>query len=1050
MEKIIQGEMMRKKAATIPFLFSLLLLLVPCVALPATYTSQSQRVEAVKKLEEKFSAKEDYYLSGSYNEKNVRTDFIDPFFETLDWDIKNSKELLLYQRDSVPESLLEIYKYPKRVDYSQRIDDRFVFFIEAKGADKDLDDKDYIFQAKRYCWSTGTTEIVILTGYSGMRVFDCRIKPDFHKPEQGELKQFRLSYTDYDEKFDLLWKTFGKENVKNGSIKKLLASTNKSLEKQTMEKALVKSLESMRLNLARDINKNNQNLSEKEVSEASQTILNKIFFTRILEDRNIITTKRLHYAVATFYKDDSLYMGNKGHYLRAEKMREPKATLFLEIQEDFADFSKRFNGAIFTADNYDGLKISNDVLRDIIVELYQTYDFSVVPIHIIGKAHESYLGKTISIEKGGWFSSDKVEMRDRPEVKSAGGVFYTEEWVADYMVRETLGKTMQGKDVVALSKIKVLDPACGSGVFPAIAAKQMFDHAENYYTKNPSKIGGTAEFPDAIKLSDGRYVLSAKKRASIIENSIFCVDIDAQAIENTKMWLYILMLEHSGISTAEKERKRKIDDKVVPDSYDKFALPQLNENIVNGNSLVGTDFGNEKENKEANAYDWNAGKIGTIIKSGGFDVVIGNPPYIRNQKLQAEIPEQYQYMKKRYKTLAKGNTDIFFAFFEKGQSLLKKDGSMGLIVSASALTAKSADNLRTFLADKVYKIINFGGNSVFPGVGVASTIIFTTEKPHSVESVSFESVKDIKTTFISYANGGNGKDFYSVKVSPDNLKKQSRWTFGKMDGKLKAAGQATIKLGDVANVFQGQNSGANDIFLVDNPLDLEKECIRPYIRSKDVKRYMPVQGKEWIIYAYGEDGKLLKESEFKKRCPNAHAYMVSHKSTLLEKKERRDHDWFKLARNTNHHLCLKPKIFTNFVDKDTPQDFSLETTGGLFIPGFSFAVSSKTKNISNEMLLGILNSKLMRGYLYESGKNFGKKKEINVPKLKDIPFVSFTKSTAQTFKHIEMLVIEVMDKKKAGKDTGALESKIDTLVNELYGTSGTMAANDNLELKSVA
>ncbi len=1018
----------------------------------ANYTSKTERIEAVKKLEQKFDANKKHYMSRKYHEDDVRRDFIDPLFETLGWDILNNKQVLLYQQDSVPEARLSIFGYPKRIDYSQRIDDRFVFFIEAKAADKDLSDKDYIFQAKRYCWSSGTTDLVILTGYAGMRVYDCRIKPDYNKPEQGELKQFRMSYDQYDEKYDLLWDAFGKSNVQQGSIKKLLKSVDKTAERIPMESALVSDLEKMRLAIATDILKNNPDLSEKQISAASQTILNKILFTRILEDRDIITTKRLYYAVASFYKDTSLFLGDKGHYFRnSEKMHEPHKTLFLELRAEFSDFAKMFNGAIFSDTSADGLIVSNDVLKDIVLDLYKIYDFSVVPLHVIGKAYESYLGKTITIKKGGVFSKDKLVMRDRPEVKSAGGVFYTPAWVAKYMTEETLGQLLSGKTPAEFEKIKLLDPACGSGVFPATAAQLMFDTAADYYAKHPSKIGGTKEFPDAIKLSTGKTVLGSKKRAEIIKNSIFCVDTDAQAIENTKMLLYIMILENSGISTAQKERKSKFQTKApFVGNHESFALPDLNDNIICANSLVGTDFGNAKQNLDAKAFDWDSDKIAKIIKNGGFDVVIGNPPYIRNQKLQTEIPEQYEYMKKHYKTISKGNTDIFYAFFEKGQSLLKSNGRMGLIVSASALTSKSAANLRGFLSNTVYKIINFGGNKVFPGVGVASTIIFTTKNVHNVEYTSFEYVDDIHSTFMNYLKGHKNNDFYSVMLKSTDLQK-TRWSFGKMDSTLKKMGKATVKLGDIANVFQGQSSGANDIFLISKPENFEKECIRPYIRSKDVRRYMPVQGKEWIIYAYDVDGKLLSEKEFKKRCPKTYSYMFQHKSTLLKNKERNDKDWFKLARNTNYKLCLQPKIFTNFVDKEKPQDFAIETTGGLFIPGFSFAVSTKTENISNEMLLGVLNSKLIHDYLYENGKNFGKKKEVNVPKLKDVPLVPLTNSNLQIYKDIESLVIDIMNKKSKGQDTRDDEIKIDVLVNKLYGISiAKKAANDNKDKKMAA
>ncbi len=1029
----------------------------------AAYTNRAERIEAVQKLEQKFDANKKYYLSSKYHEDDVRRDFIDPLFETLGWDILNNKQVLLYQQDSVPEARLSIFGYPKRIDYSQRIDDRFVFFIEAKAADKDLSDKDYIFQAKRYCWSSGTTDLVILTGYAGMRVYDCRIKPDYNKPEQGELKQFRMSYDQYDEKYDLLWDAFAKPNVQQGSIKKLLKSVDTKAERIPMESALVSDLEKMRLSIAQDILKNNPDLSEKQISAASQTILNKILFTRILEDRDIITTKRLYYAVATFYKDKSLFMGDKGHYFRnSEKMHTPNETLFLELQAEFKDFAKMFNGAIFSDTSADGLKVSNDVLKDVVLGLYQTYDFSVVPLHVIGKAYESYLGKTIAIQKGGLFTKDKLVMRERPEVKSAGGVFYTPAWVAEYMTDETLGKLLTGKTPTEFEKFKLLDPACGSGVFPATAAQLMFDRAADYYAKHPSKIGGTAEFPDAIKLSTGETVLGPKKRADIIKNSIFCVDTDAQAIENTKMLLYIMILENSGISTAQKERKSKFQTKApFAGEHESFALPDLDDNIICANSLVGTDFGNATQNAAAKAFDWNSGKIGKIVNNGGFDVVIGNPPYIRTQKLKMELPAQYEYMRTKYTTMQSGQSDIMFAFFEKGKDLLKKSGYLSFIVSNSILTNESAKTLRTTLTPYLATIIDFGKNNVFPGVGVQSIIITLNGKSPDFKFVKFDSVQDIEKTFELYKNNDKDKSFSIVNRKKSQLK--DNWAFNKEVVNYKIA---TKQLGDIAHIFAGQSTGLKEahvllgaetvkngikVKLNNESLIIEKACVKMLARGRDIKRYVPVKTNDYIIYPYDNDYKLLSEKDFKKKCPNAYKYISQYQKELKAKKYTTNENWFKLYANRNAKLFARPKIFTNWIKKDE-QAFSMDIDGGILTTsGLNYGLISTDKNISNEALLGILNSKYAHNYFLNTSRDFGTQQVNSIKDLKKFPIVPYSEQNGHIYQKLDDLVRQILKDKETGKDTKSAEIEIDNLVNELYKVSiAKKPANDNINTKKAA
>ena len=168
---------------------------------PADY---EQRIEKLEKLAEKFDLNKSFYMSHKYHEQNVRDDFIDKFFEVLGWDVTNKNQVLLYAQDSVLESRLKIVQTTKYVDYAFRIDGRNVFFVEAKAASKDIDNPDFIFQAKRYAWSSGNADIVVLTDYETFRVYDAQIKPDYYAPEKGEIKTFRMSYKDYARNFKKL------------------------------------------------------------------------------------------------------------------------------------------------------------------------------------------------------------------------------------------------------------------------------------------------------------------------------------------------------------------------------------------------------------------------------------------------------------------------------------------------------------------------------------------------------------------------------------------------------------------------------------------------------------------------------------------------------------------------------------------------------------------------------------------------------------------------------------------------------------------------------
>lgn len=181
-------------------------------------------------------------MSHKYHEQNVRDDFIDKFFEVLGWDVTNKNQVLLYAQDSVLESRLKIVQTTKYVDYAFRIDGRNVFFVEAKAASKDIDNPDFIFQAKRYAWSSGNADIVVLTDYETFRVYDAQIKPDYYAPEKGEIKTFRMSYKDYARNFKKLQPVFSKSAVANGSLKKLNSNPGDNKGKIPMEMDFIKDI----------------------------------------------------------------------------------------------------------------------------------------------------------------------------------------------------------------------------------------------------------------------------------------------------------------------------------------------------------------------------------------------------------------------------------------------------------------------------------------------------------------------------------------------------------------------------------------------------------------------------------------------------------------------------------------------------------------------------------------------------------------------------------------------------------------------------------------
>jgi len=338
-------------------------------------------------------------------------------------------------------------------------------------------------------------------------------------------------------------------------------------------------------------------------------------------------------------------------------------------------------------------------LREILGSLYypeSPYVFSEIPSDILGQVYERFLGKVIRLTAG-----HQAKVEEKPEVRKAGGVYYTPTYIVEYIVKNTVGKLLEGKTPKDVAKIKILDPACGSGTFPLGAFQYLLDWHLKWYMENdpekwakgknpvifethPHRPSGT--FPKSADKTDegqgsradlgeaGRgWMLTTSEKKRILLNNIYGVDIDPQAVEVTKLSLLLKVLEG--------ESEQTIGSQLA--LIQERALPDLGNNIKCGNSLIGPDyfdgkmFVDEEERFRVNAFDWKA-EFSQVFIQGGFDVVVGNPPYVRQEILGEEFKS---YAKKRYLTYA-GTADLFVYFIEHSHNILRADGIFSFIVAS--------------------------------------------------------------------------------------------------------------------------------------------------------------------------------------------------------------------------------------------------------------------------------------------------------------------------------------------------------------------------------
>jgi len=540
----------------------------------------------------KFEKDKTHYLYKGYPEAQVRIDFLNPLFRSLGWDIENKAQKPPHERDVIVELSPETTGRP---DYNFRINGATKFFVEAKAPSIALDDVNHILQAKSYAWSTKEVYFVILTDFEEFKLYDASLKPNPKFPNEGLIFDFK--YTDYLDNLEKLWE-LSKERVEQGSLEALLPKDTKSKRLRIPpDKSFLEDLTNWRTELAKDIHKRNPEFDVKLLNDVVQRLLDRIIFIRIAEDRKIRPDRELWEIVAQWKEEG-----------KRKSIMSHLADLFHEINDDL-------NGDIFKPHACEKADVDSAILAEIIENLYfpkSRYRFDAIGVELLGSIYERYIGSTIRV------TPQRVKVEEKPEVRKAGGVYYTPKYIVDYIVKNTVGKAIEGKTPRQIEKIKILDPACGSGSFLLGAYQYLIDYHLNYYREHP-KDAQTMQFDFYARLNPEDFALPLREKAKILRNNIFGVDIDPQAVEITMMSLYLKALEGERGMLPKKQH----------------LLPSLTNNIKCGNSLIGYDifedfsllrgvrdvfptlekggeggFFNDETKSRINPFDWNSKSVG--------------------------------------------------------------------------------------------------------------------------------------------------------------------------------------------------------------------------------------------------------------------------------------------------------------------------------------------------------------------------------------------------------------------------------------------------------
>ncbi|MBM3130897.1 MAG: restriction endonuclease subunit R [Chloroflexi bacterium] len=944
---------------------------------------------------EVFARNREQYRAPEYKEAQLRIEFLDPFFEALGWDVANKQGWAEQYKEVVNEDALKIAGTTKAPDYSFRIGGARKFFAEAKKPALTIkSDATAAYQLRRYAWSA-QLPLSILSDFEELAVYDCRARPF----EKDSAKIGRVNFFTFEQYLDRLpeiFDVFSKDAVLRGSFDRY-AQEQKGRGTAPVDAEFLKEIEGWRVTLARNFALLNPRLGLDELNDAVQRTIDRIIFLRMAEDRGAEEygrLRRLAYPLDPAEAEELRALAPE-QIVKLGALTGDKGGVYARLVNLCRDADDKYNSGLFDFDAdklTPSLIVDDDKLRGIIGDLYyprSPYEFSVLAADTLGNVYEQFLGKVIRLTP-----AHQAKIEEKPEVKKAGGVFYTPTYIVEYVVKQTVGKMIAGKSPEELvgtfdktstgraffqTPLRVLDPACGSGSFLLGAYQCLLDHCLNWYVAHRDDKQSKNKIYESAK--GWRLTTAEKKR--ILTTHIFGVDIDRQAVEVTKLSLLLKVLEDETRESLGKQLAL----------FKEPALPNLDANIKCGNSLIGTDYfagrllPDKDELRRVNPMDWarefpdaftptpalprsQTSRTGEGVArpplsvnlptgegwGGGFDCVIGNPPYVRMETFK----DLKEYLKKNY-AVHDERSDLYAYFIERAHKLLNKSGYFGMIVSNKFVRANYGKPLRDFLAQNamIERIADFAGLPVFVGATVR-TIVLITSRRKDGEPPTLYSPPPVEK-FSALTSGSISVEQaiadLTYPIASDALM-QPIWSFAKResDDLLRRLQTECVPLAKYCEgqICRGVVSGLTEAFVIDEKTraailkanSRAEEIIKPFLNGRDVRRYSIDPPNIYLIYTFhGVDIT---------RYPGIEKHLKPFKEKLVKRATRQE--WYELQQPQYNFAKFMdaPKII--FPDIATTPRFALDDTG--------YYSSNTTYFIPRRdlYLLGLLNSRLALWY----------------------------------------------------------------------------------------
>ncbi|MCX5782110.1 MAG: N-6 DNA methylase [Elusimicrobia bacterium] len=905
----------------------------------------NNEIEIIQKLISKFDADKQILTSDTsgFTETETRIEYIDPFFECLGWDMSNKHGTPNSLKDIVREESQPNETSTKRPDYTFRIAATRKFFVEAKKPSVNIKThKESAFQLRSYGWTAGM-QVSILTNFQTLRIYNTQIAPqELDNADAGLILE--IDYKDIPSKYKDLLSLFGREAVATGSLDKAYGVITVA----HVNTLFLDRINNWRIQVASDLNSRYQELGLNELNDITQKVINRIIFIRMCEDRGIEGEERLR--------------------------NVSKTKSYVDLKALFKELNERYNTGLFETTNdplQNNYSIDSQIFFSIVEELYfpkSPYSFSVLNADFLGQVYELFLTKRLSFD-----DAKQIILEDKPLYDSRE-VITTPQPIVDEIVRRSFsGKLIEMREsgilnYDSLRSLRILDIAVGSGRFLLRCLDELADAALECLMKK-------GDFSQIYKKSEGDYRLSFVIKKELLESCLFGIDIDYNAVEVARFSLLIKLLEDENKGTLPSGKK---------------ILPNIDQNIVWGNSVVDNDFSNINRDviESTRPLDWK-----TAYLPVGFDLIVGNPPYIKTEDMKVKTKYEYDYYKKKYQSPYK-QFDKYYIFLERAISKLNEKGWVGMVVPNKWITIEAGNKLREMLTKNnlVAEIVDFGNELLFEGKSTYVCLLLLSKSKK--DSFWYQYVRDYSVWTLTPHEKGISLDSQLLF----NLRGRS-WVLpaSKTEALVLAKlYRNSLLLSEIVDVINGIQTSAEDIFSIEKWVErngilnfernnvtweMENSITKPYLinSTSQVWSYLPIEADSRIIFPYHQnsDGEavLIKPSDLSKKYPLAYKYFSANKERLLERDVSppyKSDEYYCYGRHQALNVAFKsPKIIYSV--NQLGDKYGIDMSGVGFASGGTageVALINPKSGYSLEFILGLLNQRVVEYFLRKRGSSF--------------------------------------------------------------------------------